>query len=124
MITFTILGEIVPYTRVGRERWTDRAKRYLGSRDAVRGQLAAQLPAGHRDSEAFASGEWAVSLSVCRCKKRGDLDNILKAVLDAANDVVFRDDAQVRALSAQVMDSHAAPGQDTAVLTVTAMAVE
>lgn len=91
IINVSIAGEIVPYVRVGRERWTDRARRYLSSRDWLRGELARAFGASDEDRAAY----WSVILDIHRYKARGDTDNLLKAVLDAAEGVLWDNDGQV-----------------------------
>ncbi|MCE7937131.1 MAG: RusA family crossover junction endodeoxyribonuclease [Chloroflexi bacterium CFX6] len=113
-ITFVIPGEIVPYTRIGRERWTDRARRYLASRDAVR-SIAAAAVGAQIDDEAR-SGRWYAGVTFYRFKRRGDVDNLLKAVLDALQGVVWHDDAQVDAIDARRMRCRR--GEDRAVVAV------
>lgn len=87
--------EVVPFVRVGRERWTARATRYMASKDAI----ALHLRLAIRDSRAAlpdGSARWAVSVQVSRRTRRAyDLDNVVKAVMDAANAIVWADDAQV-----------------------------
>lgn len=97
--------EVVPYTRVGRERWTPRAMRYLASKDA----LALHLRLACRDSRRAlpdAAARWGVSVHVQRRTRRAyDLDNVVKAVMDAANGITWADDAQVVRI---VADKHPA----------------
>lgn len=55
------------------------------------------------------SGPVAVSLEVYRPRRIGDLDNVLKAVLDALRGVAYHDDRQVVAISAVRADDKANP---------------
>lgn len=55
------------------------------------------------------SGPVAVFLDVYRPRKRGDLDNLLKAVLDALNGVAYGDDEQVTRIEANRYDDKRAP---------------
>ncbi len=112
--TFIIPGEIVPYTRVGRERWTDRARRHPTSRDAVRAMALAAV--GARIDDEARSGRWHAGMPFYRYKRRGDVDNLLKAVLDALQGVVWNDDAQVDAIEARRLRCRR--GQDRAVVAV------
>lgn len=93
-------AEVVPYVRVGRERFTRRASRYLASKDA----LALALRNAARFSgvtEADAAGSWSLYLTVeRRTARRFDLDNVVKAVADAANGVAWADDVQLDELMA------------------------
>lgn len=91
---------LTPYVRVGRERFTPRATRYLASKDAL--ALAIRLraaAAGHTAPDP--AGEWAVALAVSRrTAHRYDLDNVVKAVMDAANGIIWQDDHQVASIVA------------------------
>jgi crossover junction endodeoxyribonuclease RusA len=46
-------------------------------------------------------GELEISLVFYRPQKRGDLDNSLKAFLDALNGIAYRDDAQIVKITAE-----------------------
>lgn len=94
----------VPYVRIGRERWTDRAKRYEASQDELRGLLVAAARADGWPTPW--PGVYRVAVTVCMPptkastkRKRGgpeptpeppstggDWDNYLKAIVDAAVD--------------------------------------
>ncbi len=50
-------------------------------------------------------GPVTVHADAYRPRRRGDLDNVLKALLDALNGVVWRDDEQVVGLSANRFDA-------------------
>ena len=54
-------------------------------------------------------GPVAVFLDVYRPRRRGDLDNILKAVLDAMNGIAYRDDEQVEEIYAHRYEDKWAP---------------
>lgn len=109
-----IPGVITPYTRVGRERWTPRATRYLASRDWLRRELhVLALRAGLTDEDR--AGLWGVDLEVGRYYLRGDLDNIVKAVLDAGNGVIWDDDQAVHDIHARRWPCR--KGEDVLVLT-------
>lgn len=90
----------VPYVRVGQERWTPRAKRYLQSRDALAKFIIAA--ANQQGFRADSFQHFAVSTCVFLHERksrrkgegrdaalsvgtnRGDIDNYLKAAIDAA----------------------------------------
>lgn len=98
-VNAVIPGPVVPYTRVGRERWTDRARRYLGWRDAFALDLSATVS---RPYPVFGEGvPVEVHVTFARHVRRGDLDNLLKGVLDASEGILFANDRQVTALSAR-----------------------
>lgn len=102
----SIPGEIVPYVRVGQERHTVRAKRYHESRNRLRDELAlatiGQSVAGET--------EYAVELHFYRWRQSGDIDNLAKSFLDAANRVLWFDDKSVTEL--HVFRHKAAKGSD------------
>ena len=62
------------------------------------------------------SGPVAVFVDVYRPRKRGDLDNLLKAVLDALNGVAYVDDDQVQQLHAIRYDDKRAPRVEVGVV--------
>lgn len=51
-----------------------------------------------------ADGPLSVSVTAYRPQRRGDLDNVLKAALDALNGVAWQDDSQVVELHALRLD--------------------
>jgi Holliday junction resolvase RusA-like endonuclease len=90
--------QVVPYVRVGQERWTQRATRYLASKDALALHLRLATPNAYSARIAFPDGanHWGVRLTVRRRTRRAyDLDNVVKAVMDSANGIIWADDAQV-----------------------------
>ena len=64
-------------------------------------------------------GPVAVFLDVYRPRRRGDLDNILKATLDALNGIAYRDDQQVEQITAVRYDDKRAPRIEVSVVTLT-----
>lgn len=79
-----------------RGKWvSDDAQEYLASQEALASQLKQQMNA--RGWEMLPSKTpLAVELSIATDKVHiSDLDNTLKAVLDAANKIVFADDCWV-----------------------------
>ena len=65
------------------------------------------------------TGPVAVFLDVYRPRRRGDLDNILKATLDALNGIAYRDDEQVQQITAVRYDDKRAPRIEVSVLPLT-----
>lgn len=94
---FTLTTRIVPAVRMThRGKWTSpRAQEYLASQEALRYQLKQQM----RDNGwkmLPAKTPLAVELSVgTDTLHKADLDNILKAVQDSANKIVFADDCWI-----------------------------
>lgn len=98
LVDIFVPGEVVPFVRVGQERFTDRALAYHASKarfghDAGHICLAmgAYVPPGM-----FAHGTMYVETTFYRSRKAGDGDNLHKAVLDALQGVLWVDDKQVR----------------------------
>ena len=52
-------------------------------------------------------------------RRRGDLDNILKATLDALNGIAYRDDDQVQQITAVRYDDKRAPRIEVSVVALT-----
>lgn len=102
----SIPGEIVPYVRVGRERHTERAKRYHESRNRLRDELAIAI----RGQGAADVAPYMVELHFYRWRQTGDIDNLAKGFLDSANGVLWADDRQVSEL--HVYRYKAAKGDD------------
>jgi crossover junction endodeoxyribonuclease RusA len=65
------------------------------------------------------SGPVAVFLDVYRPRRRGDLDNLLKAVLDACNGIAYHDDEQVARIEANRYDDKRAPRVEVSVVSLT-----
>lgn len=54
-------------------------------------------------------GSVAVSIAVYRPQKRGDIDNVLKCLLDALNGILWLDDSQIVRLLIERYDDKANP---------------
>jgi crossover junction endodeoxyribonuclease RusA len=65
------------------------------------------------------TGPVAVFVDVYRPRKRGDLDNLIKATLDALNGVAYRDDDQVTQIHAERYDDKRAPRVEVVVISLT-----
>lgn len=99
-LRFTILGRVVPYTtRTQRSlHVSERARRYHDSQEAIATQLAQQM-----GDEPPLSGHIAFIAAITETgKKRRDLSNLIKAVEDAANGIVWQDDSQVMIVHASL----------------------
>lgn len=92
-------GPVVPHVRVGRERWTARAKKYRASQDALGWAFLASARACGVP-EGGISGAWEVELSFHRSAALGDLDNLAKAALDSANGIIWSDDRMIVKITA------------------------
>jgi len=65
------------------------------------------------------TGPVAVFLDVYRPRRRGDLDNILKATLDALQSLAYHDDQQVTEIHAQRYEDKRAPRVEVSVVPLT-----
>ena len=94
MYQFVIKGYIVPAVRMTqRSKWSPRAKRYHTSQERIGYQLKHQM----RDNEWEMLPESTPLQCVIRIHRRSglhtnDLDNQEKAILDAAQKIVFKND--------------------------------
>jgi len=102
-------GYIVPYTRVGRERWTERARRYFASRDNLRYIISLQ---NAQNGSQWLTEPFEVKLYFYRKSKKGDLDNLVKAVLDAAEGVLYPNDSACKKITAELVHHVGPPSQD------------
>lgn len=64
-------------------------------------------------------GPVAVFLDVYRPRRRGDLDNILKATIDALQGLAYQDDDQVEQITAQRYEDKRAPRVEVSVVPLT-----
>ncbi len=78
-------------------------------------KVALYALSGRADSGRF-SGPVSVSLTfLLKTRGKADLDNMIKAVLDGMNGVVYEDDLQVQELRAQVVTGAEEPSTDVVV---------
>lgn len=97
-MNFLITGKIKPYVRMTqRSKFADpQAQEYLASRDAIRVQLKQQMIGlSGLNSTAMLPRSAPLRLDVhfqLPLPHSCDLDNLIKAVCDAMNGVVFLDD--------------------------------
>ncbi len=99
MYSFQIKGDIVPYVRMTRRGKfvLERPMRYMASQDAIRYQCIERMR--EQGWEMLPSQtRLFVKITVFPARKvhhKQDLDNILKAILDAMQGVVFSNDLWV-----------------------------
>jgi len=113
MLRFTIRGKIKPYVRMTRRgKWVSaQAQEYLASKDAIQSQLLLQLQQNDWDElpqrTPLAVRLWVTVPERLHCS---DLDNIVKAVLDAAQGIVYRNDLWIDSIRARrrLGDEHCA----------------
>ncbi len=99
MLEFRLVGlegPIVPYVRMTqRSKHADpRARRYLASQQALKIQLRQQMTE-RDDYEPLRREPREVFLAFWWVNHRQDLDNLVKAILDAASGIVWTDDRWV-----------------------------
>lgn len=94
-MVFVLTGHIIPYVRMTQKgKWTPRAQDYLASQDAIKVQLIQQITAS---GWPMLSGHTPLSVQieywVPKVKFHNhDVDNTLKAILDAMSGIVYPDD--------------------------------
>ena len=109
---FEIKGKIKPYVRMTqRSKFVNpQAKEYLASKDAIGWQLRQQM--ADKQIEMIPNKKPIVAhIEVYRPGVyQADLDNIFKAIMDAAQGIVFQDDRYIVSLSAkkELDESHTA----------------
>ncbi len=106
MIRFEIVGKIKPYVRMTqrgkfvrtRNGKPTQAAEYLDSREALQWQFKAQMVG----REMFGREPLCVSITVFYQGgyHNHDLDNVIKAILDAMNGIVYPDDQWIDAICA------------------------
>lgn len=106
MLRFEIVGKIKPYVRMTRKGKFVRvrngkltqAAEYLDSREALQWQFKAQM----MGREPFGREPLCVSITVFYQNgfHNHDLDNVIKAILDAMNGIVYPDDRWIDAVCA------------------------
>ncbi len=92
IIHMVLAGPVVPYTRMTRNcLWRDDAQRYLASKTALSVQMRAQM-ANHRWAMFPARVPLRLSVEFGWCVHTHDLSNLLEAVEDAGNRIIWDDD--------------------------------
>lgn len=93
-LRLTIPGKPVPLQRSR----TSSGRHYLPERSRVyREAVQAEWMAAGRPS--LGSGPFVASMSFVGARANADLDNLVKAILDALNELAFADDKQLVCLS-------------------------
>lgn len=105
----------LPYPPSVNAYWRAFKGRILLSRDGRAYKTAAALVAKTQGARILA-GPVLVRVDVYRPRRIGDLDNTLKATLDALRGIAFEDDAQVESLSAIRHDDKKNPRVEVEVL--------
>ena len=96
-----LAGPIVPYTRMTqRSKWTDSAQRYLASQQALALQMRAQM-AEHGWTMYPARLPLRLRVVFGWTVHTHDLSNLLKAVEDAANKIVWADDRWIDSITVE-----------------------
>lgn len=96
---FEIEGHIVPCQRVNAKgKYAPRAVRYHNSQEAIRWQLRAQMIGKDMIPEGNIL-HININIEVSKCLHCADADNLGKALIDAAQGIVFKNDSHVDSLS-------------------------
>ena len=96
-----LAGPVVPYTRMTQgSLWTERSKRYLASQEALRVQMQNQMALNGWDMYPK-EVPLKVRLVFGWCAHNCDLSNLLKAVEDAANKVMWADDRWIDSITTE-----------------------
>lgn len=100
---FSLRGYVIPYVRMTtRSKWTARARAYNASQQAL--ALQFQLAMTTQGLEKFPLGAPLgvdISFAVIKGAHKSDLDNKVKAILDAARGVVYQNDMWIDVLCAR-----------------------
>lgn len=95
---FVVEGHPVAAPRMTRgSRWNERTQRYMAYREQV-AIAARQAGVAMMPGPCRVAARWYVKSS-----HRGDLDNLLKGLLDALNGIAWEDDRQVVRLDLEVL---------------------
>lgn len=94
-------------TRTGRVSLSARALTYRAAARAI------AIQEGHTQP---ITGTVAIFLDVYRPQRRGDLDNVLKALLDSLNGIAWHDDSQIIQITANRYDDPSAPRISIAII--------
>jgi len=103
LVDIVVPGQVVPHTRVGRERGTDRAKRYHSYKQTA--EEAAALLIRQQGAEIPQDKDlpWYLFTTHYRYWRRGDADNLHKALADVLEGQLYQNDRQVRAGGYEVL---------------------
>jgi Holliday junction resolvase RusA-like endonuclease len=102
--SFILTGHIVPYVRMTRRgKWVnERAKLYLASQEALAWQMKQTM--SENDLPMLPERtplQVSILITVSKRLHCSDLDNQVKAVLDAAQGVVFKNDLWIDMINAR-----------------------
>jgi Holliday junction resolvase RusA-like endonuclease len=88
-LLFTYLGHVKPYVRMTKNgKWVDpQAQQYIANQTEIKYSLKGQMT-----GEIFDKVPICISGAIFSKSRKGDLDNIVKAVLDAMQGIVFTND--------------------------------
>ena len=101
MIHFCLVGPVKPYVRMTQrsKHVNAQAQQYLASKDELRLQLKSWMQ--HWGYERLGREPLRVEITFGGVNHRQDLDNLVKAVLDACNGIVWEDDRWVDVIEAR-----------------------
>lgn len=102
-LAFTLTGRVKPYTIRTRASLhaSERSRDYYASQQNLAYQLREQM-----NGRPPLVGQVGFSVVFTRTKRLADLDNLIKAVSDAANGIAWADDRQVRCIEAHLQSGN------------------
>jgi Holliday junction resolvase RusA-like endonuclease len=100
VIHMVLPGPVKPYVRMTqRSMWVNKqALEYRASKEAL--QMAMRCEMSRNCWEMLARESLSVNIAFGRVVRRQDLDNLVKAILDAGNKIVWRDDRWIDQINA------------------------
>ena len=108
---------ILPYPPSANRYWRVVNGRPIVSKAAREYKIEAGWKAKAQGQQIMV-GPVSVTIAVYRPQKRGDLDNLLKVILDALNGIAYDDDAQIVEIKARRFDDKSNPRVEIDVIEV------
>lgn len=100
LCTFTVSGRAVPAVRMTqRSKFTKQSKRYL----AYKNQVAWMARSKYKKKPVSSDVKVEVDIYLMG-GVQGDIDNYFKAITDSLNEIIYKDDRQVKEMKARKID--------------------
>lgn len=100
LCTFTVPGRAVPAVRMTqRSKFTKQSKRYL----AYKNQVAWMARSKYKKKPVSSDVKVEVDIYLMG-GVQGDIDNYFKAITDSLNEIIYKDDRQVKEMKARKID--------------------
>lgn len=100
LCTFTVPGRAVPAVRMTqRSKFTKQSKRYL----AYKNQVAWIARSKYKKKPVSSDVKVEVDIYLMG-GVQGDIDNYFKAITDSLNEIIYKDDRQVKEMKARKID--------------------